>query len=120
MQMIRTERSIRLISGLVLFSYAACHFFSHATGLFLLEGMERVGRLILLAPWHTWGGLLVLFGALFIHAGLGLKALWRRRHLRMPAREAWQLGLGLAMPLLLIPHVMKVRAGHAFYGLDDS
>jgi adenylate cyclase len=120
MQTIPTARSIRLLSGLILFSYAACHFLSHATGLFLLEAMEKAGRGILLAPWHTWGGLLILFGALFLHAGLGLNALWRRRHLRMPTREAWQLGLGLVIPLLLIPHVMNVRAGHAFYGLDDS
>jgi adenylate cyclase len=118
--MILMERQVRLISGLILFSYAACHFLSHATGLFLLETMERVGRGVLLAPWHTWAGVLILFGAVFIHAALGLKALWRRRHLHIPARETWQLGLGLTIPLLLIPHAINVRAGHALYGLDDS
>ncbi len=87
------ERSIRLMSGLILFGFAGCHFLSHATGLFLLDATDQVGRGVLLAPWHTWGGLLILFGAVFIHAALGLKALWRRRHLRIPAREAWQLGL---------------------------
>jgi adenylate cyclase len=120
MKILPMERSIRLISGLILFGFAMCHFLSHATGLLLLDVMDRVGRRVLLAPWHTWVGVLILFGAVFIHAALGLKALWRRRHLHIPAREAWQLGLGLTIPLLLIPHAINVRAGHALYGLDDS
>jgi adenylate cyclase len=118
--MIPSERSIRITTGLILFAFAASHFLSHATGLFLLDEMDRVGRGVLLAPWHTWGGMAILSGAICTHAALGLRAVWRRRHLRIPAREAWQLGLGLSIPLLLIPHAINVRAGHAFYGLDDS
>ena len=52
--------------------------------------------------------------------GLGLRALYRRRHLRMPAGEAWQLGLGLAIPLLLIPHAGGVRIGSSAYGMDGG
>jgi hypothetical protein len=47
------ERSIRIATGLILFAYAACHFLSHATGVFLLDHMEALGRGILLAPWRT-------------------------------------------------------------------
>ncbi len=54
------------------------------------------------------------------HLGLGLYALYRRRTLRMPAIEAWQLGLGLTIPLLLAPHVTDARLGVLLYGLEDS
>jgi adenylate cyclase len=114
------ERTVRLVTGLLLFSYAGCHFLSHATGVFHLETMEAVGRGVLLAPWRTFVGQSILFGALFVHGGLGVRALVRRRHLRMPALEAWQLGLGLLIPLLLIPHAANVRLGNILYGLDDS
>ena len=35
-----TERSIRLVAGLIMYAYAACHFISHATGLFLLDAIS--------------------------------------------------------------------------------
>ncbi len=114
------ERSVRLACGLILFGYATCHLLSHATGLFLLEGIQAIGHDILLAPWRTPVGLFTLLAAFLIHLGLGLKALYRRRHLRMPAIEAWQLGLGLTIPLLLAPHVADARLGVALYGLEDS
>ena len=114
------ERNIRLATGLTLFAYAACHFASHATGLFRLDAMDAVGRNVLLAPWQGWAGRIALFGSLLVHGGLGLRALYRRRHLRIPAGEAWQLGLGLLIPVLLIPHATNVRLGAGLYGLDDS
>jgi adenylate cyclase len=115
-----TERSVRLAAGLIMYAYAACHFISHATGLFLLDALQAVGHNILLAPWRTPVGLTILLTCFLVHLGLGLWALYRRRHLRMPAIEAWQLGLGLLAPLLLIPHVTDARLGVLLYGLDDS
>jgi adenylate cyclase len=115
-----TERSVRLVTGLIMYAYAACHFISHATGLFLLDAIQAVGHNILLAPWRTPVGLTILLTCFLVHLSLGLWALYRRRHLRMPAIEAWQLGLGLVAPLLLIPHVTDARLGVLLYGLDDS
>ena len=115
-----SERSIRLTAGLIMFTYATCHLISHATGLFLLDSIERIGHDIILAPWRTPFGLSLLLAAFLTHLGLGLWALYRRRHLRMPAIEAWQLGLGLTIPLLLAPHVADARLGVLFYGLEDS
>jgi adenylate cyclase len=114
------ERKLRLVTGLTLFAYAASHFVGHATGLFGVAVMDSVGANIILAPWQTMVGRAVLLLSLLIHAGLGLRALYRRRHFKAPALEAWQLGLGLLIPLLLIPHVVDVRVGNAFYGLDDT
>jgi adenylate cyclase len=115
-----TERSVRLATGLIMFSYALCHFLSHATGVFLLDNMEAFGRGVLLVPWRTTPARCILLICFLTHGTLGLRALYRRRHLRMPALEALQLGLGLLIPLLLIPHVSNVRLGYTLYGLEDS
>jgi adenylate cyclase len=115
-----SERSIRLAAGLVMFAYASTHLISHATGLFLLDAIQRVGHDLLLAPWRTPVGLSILLTAFLIHLGLGLTALYRGRHLRMPALEAVQLGLGLVIPLLLAPHVTDARLAVLLYGLEDS
>ena len=103
-----------------MFSYAACHFISHATGLLLLDNMELVGRNFILAPWRNTPMRLALLACFLIHCGLGLRALYRRRHLRMPAIEAFQLGLGLLIPYLLIPHALDVRLGYTLFGFEDS
>jgi hypothetical protein len=103
-----------------MFTYAVCHLISHATGLFLLAGIQGIGHDILLAPWRTPAGLWILLAAFLTHLSLGLTALYRRRHLRMPAIEAWQLGLGLSIPLLLAPHVSDARLAVLLYGVEDS
>ncbi len=115
-----TERAIRLTTGLIMFAYATCHLISHATGLFLLAGIQAIGHDIVLAPWRTAVGLSILLAAFLTHLGFGLWALYRRRHLRMPAIEAWQLGLGLTIPLLLAPHVTDARLAVLLYGMEDS
>jgi adenylate cyclase len=114
------ERNLRLVTGLTLFAYAASHFLGHATGLFGLAVMDSVGANIILAPWQTIVGRAVLLLSFLVHGALGLRALYRRRHLKAPALEAWQLGLGLLIPLLLVPHVVDVRVGNAIYDLDDT
>ena len=114
------ERKLRITTGLILFAYAACHFLGHATGMFGVAAMESIGRGVILAPWRTLPGRSALFISLVVHGALGLYALFRRRHLRIPALEAWQLALGLAIPLLLAPHVIGVRVGASVFGLDDS
>jgi adenylate cyclase len=88
------ERSVRLIAGLVLFTYATCHFLSHAIGIFLADTLQAVGHDILLAPWRTPVGLSILLASFLAHLGLGLRALYRRRHLRISPIEAWHWGSG--------------------------
>jgi adenylate cyclase len=115
-----SERSVRLFSGLFMFSFASCHFLSHATGVLLLDNMELVGRGVFLAPWRNTPMRTALLMCFLTHCGLGLRALYRRRHLRMPAIEAVQLGLGLTIPYLLIPHAFDVRLGYSLFGFEDS
>jgi adenylate cyclase len=113
----RVVRPLRLATGLILFAYATCHLINHAFGIRSIVAMEAARR-VLLHPWQTSPGLTVLYSAFLIHATLGLYALYRRRHLRMPASEGTQLLLGLAIPLLLIPHAAVIRLGESLYGLE--
>ena len=110
-------RKLRLWSGLVLFLYASMHLINHAFGIRSVEAMEWAAA-VLLKPWETIPGLTLLYGAMIVHAGLGLRALYRRRHLRIPAAEALQIGLGLAIPLLLMAHAAAIRYGKIVYGLE--
>ncbi len=75
-------RKLRLWSGLVLFLYASMHLINHAFGIRSVEAMEWAAA-VLLRPWETIPGLTLLYGAMITHAGLGLRALYRRRHLRI-------------------------------------
>ena len=111
------ERPLRLATGLVLFAYATSHLLNHAFGVRSIEAMNAAG-LVLLKPWQTPAGLTVLYASFIIHAGLGFHALYRRRHLRIPASEIWQLALGLAIPLLLIEHAGAIRLGTSLAGVN--
>jgi adenylate cyclase len=111
------ERPLRLATGLVLFGYATSHLVNHAFGIRSVEAFQAAG-LFLLKPWQSVPGHLVLYTAFFVHCALGLYAVYRRRHLRIPAGELWQLALGLAIPLLLIPHAAAIAIGKSAYGLE--
>ncbi len=111
-------RRLRLASGLILFAFLTTHFTNHALGLVSLETMEA-GRLWFLALWRSPLGTVALYGALLTHFALALVSIYRRRHLRMPVWEAMQLGLGLAIPPLLISHIVGTRIANAWLGFAD-
>ncbi len=113
------NRRLYLISGLTLFAYLLTHLVNHALGLISLEALEA-GRLAFLLLWRNPPMTLLLYGALAGHIGLALRSLYRRRRLRMPAWEATQLILGLAIPPLLVLHILGTRFAHEVLGVDDS
>jgi adenylate cyclase len=112
-------RNLSLISGLVLFAFAATHFLNHAVGLFDLELMDQVQGWRL-AVTRSWAGIVVLAAALVLHIIFGLLKLLRRRTLRLPAWELGQLLLGLAIPFLLIPHIVDTHVANLRFGVQDS
>src|ERR1051325_7707420 len=112
-------RDVRIASGWVLFGYIATHLANHALGLFGLQAMEE-GRAVFLALWRSPPGAAALYGSLAVHLGLALWALYGRRHLRMPPAAAAQLGLGLAIPVLLASHVIGTHFASGVYGVTDS
>jgi adenylate cyclase len=113
----RLERPARMTTGLIIFAFVTSHFLSHTFGVRSIDAMHEARRYLIM-PWQTFPGLSLLYEALVTHALLGLYALHRRRHLRIPAGEAWQLALGLAIPLLLIQHAGSIRVGTSLYQMQ--
>ena len=110
-------RRIRLVSGLIMFSYLISHFTNHMLGLVSLDAMEAGLRVV----YPFWSYPLVswaLYGAFAAHFSLALWALWQRRTLRMPVAMAVQYVLGFTVPLLAIQHATLTRIAESFYGAD--
>src|ERR671917_581410 len=110
-------REVRLASGLILGAFLLTHFGNHALGLISVDAMED-GRRYFNLLWRNPLGAILLYGSLLLHFLLALQALYRRRTLRMPLREAMQLALGLVLPFLLIPHVTGTRIELALTGRE--
>ena len=104
----RVERWVRLVTGLILACYIVPHFLNHALGVVSVAAMDGL-RGVLAAWWRSAPGTVLLYGALLTHFALALVSLYRRTTLRMPAWEATQLVLGLAVPPLLIGHIVATR-----------
>jgi adenylate cyclase len=103
----------------VLLAYLILHFANHALGIVSLEAMAA-GRVWFLALWRSLPGTLALYGAIVVHGVLALWLLYQRRTLRMPLWEATQYALGLALPALLVAHVVGTRVAWWHFGADDA
>ena len=62
---------MRLVSGLILFTFAATHFINHALGLISIDVMQVVQQWRWMVT-RSWPGTVVLLAALLMHASLGL------------------------------------------------
>jgi adenylate cyclase len=112
-------KRLRSVTGLVLFAYVSTHLANHALGLISLAAQEA-GRQWFLTLWRNPIGTTALYGSLIIHATLALVRLYQRRSLRMSGWEAAQLALGLAIPPLLIEHVLGTRLVEARFDVEDN
>ncbi len=110
---------VRIASGLVLFFYVTVHLLSHVFGLFSIEALEDV-RLVVKSFWRWPPMTILLYGALVAHIGSSLLRVFQRRSLKMPMNEWMQLLLGLAIPFLLVGHVMGTRYAFERYGINDT
>lgn len=113
------RQRLRLISGLILFTFATTHFLNHALGLFDLQAMYEVQQ------WRwtvtrSWPGTIILASALATHIVLALDKLSDRSTLRLPAWESIQLALGLLIPFLLLPHIVNTRGARDIFGVNDT
>jgi adenylate cyclase len=115
----RNIRRARLGSGLVMFAFVALHLSNHALGLISVAAADD-GRRLFLAIWRNPLGTLIFYGAVFVHIALVLRSLYMRRSLVMPGGEMAQIVLGLAIPLLLIDHVVGTRIVHELYKYVDN
>lgn len=112
-------RDARLISGCILMLFAATHFLNTALGIFGVATMEAMQDWRYLF-WHSWIGTAALYGSFLIHPVLGLWRVAQRRTIRMPFREMIQIGLGIAIPFLLIDHIVGTRGMGTFFVFDEG
>jgi adenylate cyclase len=112
-------RSVRLTTGLVLFTYVGTHLLNHSLGNISLAWLER-DLLVQKFIWQGWLGTAVLYSALVTHFFLGLWALYERRSLHWTPGEVAQLALGLCIPPLLANHVANTRLALAEFGLNKG
>ncbi|MFM9848317.1 MAG: adenylate/guanylate cyclase domain-containing protein [Hyphomicrobiaceae bacterium] len=110
---------IRIGSGLILFAFAATHFFNHALGLIHLETMHEFQQWRWMITRSTVGTF-ILLAALVAHISLALYKLANRTTLRLPPWELVQIALGLAIPFFLFPHIVNTRIAHVFFGVQDN
>ncbi|MBR0863699.1 adenylate cyclase [Bradyrhizobium diazoefficiens] len=108
-------RQVRLVCGVILFSYVIRHFLNHALGNVSVDAME-VGVYYHTAFWQFLPVAIVFYAAALTHMGLGIYALYQRRQFRWRTIEPLQLVLGLSIPALVMAHVIGVRLGQTLYG----
>lgn len=113
------ERSARLWSGLILFTFVLMHFLNHALGIFGIATLEYV-QLWRVGIWRSTIGTVLLYGAALVHVIFVLKRIVGRRTWRMPLREAFQIALGLAIPFLLYQHAIGTRYVAEFANVNDA
>ncbi|WP_291561125.1 adenylate/guanylate cyclase domain-containing protein [Bradyrhizobium sp.] len=108
-------RQIRLVCGLVLFTYLVSHFLNHALGNISLDALAWGVHYHVLF-WQFLPVAIIFYTAALLHAGLGIWALYERRQFRWKAIEPLQLVLGLSIPALVVAHIAGVRLGHTLFG----
>src|ERR1700753_2635777 len=107
-------RQVRLVCGLVLFSYLISHFLNHALGNISMDALAE-GVYLHTVFWQFLPVTIVLYGATLIHGGLAIGPLYKRRQFRWKAVEPLQLLLGLSIPLLIITHIVGARLGQTLF-----
>ena len=112
-----TLSDVRSVTGLVIGLYVTMHLSNHALGLISVHAQEAV-RPWVMALWHSPPGQVLLYGSLSTHAVIALLILFRRRVYYMPAWEAIQILLGLAIPYLLLVHIINTRGTRILTGID--
>ena len=99
---------LRLLSGLVLALFVLQHLATHALGIIGFGALEQGARLHALI-WQHPMGTAALYASLCLHLALGIRALVVKRNFKLPGWEWAQLALGLAIPILLVQHVVGTR-----------
>ncbi len=109
----------RQVTGLVLFAFVSSHFLNHSLGLISL-GVQEAGKLWFIEVWRFPLMSILFYGSVLIHILIALRALYRRNTLVMPFWEAAQLVLGLALPFLLIEHMLGTRGADEVFRMHAS
>ena len=110
---------IRLYAGLVLLLFVTGHLISAALGVFSFQAMDA-SRAVFIAPWRSWPGTFILYGAMLTHICLALWSFYQRKTLRLKAWEIPQTVLGLLLPLVMVGHLAGTRLAIERFGMKPD
>lgn len=112
--------TIRLYSGLILMLFLSTHLINHSLGLISLEAMER-GRDVFVFIWRNPIGVFLMISALSLHVILtSARLLMHRSFRRIPMKEILQIVLGLAIPPLMVGHIIGTTVMHNVFEFEDT
>ena len=114
-----TPVKLRLVSGLVLFTFAATHFINHSLGLISFDLMQTFQEARTLIT-RSLPGTTLLVAAAAVHFVLGISKFLTARTWRFGLGNIVQLLFGLLIPILLIRHVMGTRGANVMFGIEDD
>src|SRR4051794_1292192 len=97
------RRSLRLASGLVLFTSLPPPPPNPALGLVPPKPAEAALEFAV-EVWSSPLGTVLLYGAFAIHFVLALWSVYERRTFRLPPLELLRIALGFTLPIMLIGH----------------
>ena len=109
-----TRGVVRLWTGLVLFAFVFCHLINHSFGIVSVSAQNAAEK-VLMAPWVSEPGVVLLTASVLLHIGVNLYTLWQRRTLRLQPWELVQYATGLLVPILMIDHVIANRVLIEFF-----
>lgn len=112
-------RRARIISGSILFVYAATHLLNHSVATISIAAADAVREYFLLL-WRNPVSEIALYGSLLVHVVLALQSVLSRKSFKMSVREWVQLIFPFVALIVLIQHIATTAILSRFYGVDDS
>ena len=112
-------RQVRLVTGLILFTFATLHFINHGLALVSVD-IAQAFQQVRTSVTRSLPGQTILIASFVIHFGLGLARFMRARTWRLGARNIVQLLFGLLIPILLVRHVMGMAVVNQMFGIQTD
>ena len=112
-------RRTRIISGSILFFYAATHLLNHSLATFSIAAADAA-RVYFIAFWRNPVSEILLFASLALHILLGIQSVLARKSFKMTGREWVQMIFPFVALLALIPHVLTTAIMSRLFGVNDN
>ena len=112
-------RTLRIVTGIVLFVFVATHLLNMSVGLISLQALDQARHYFML-PWSNPVGFFVLVGSMLVHGALGLVAIYWRNTLQMTRYDLIQTISALLIIPLLASHVLGVTLAAKMFSFEPS
>ena len=112
-------RQLRIVSGLILLTYAALHLLNHSVGLISLNAADNV-RVYFHALWRNPIGNFLLYGSLIVHIILAFYTIFSKSSYKITKIEWLQLIFPLIALWWLAQHIFAGFTLNKIYGVEES